>query len=244
MKLKGPPQKKYTETSTAKMASMAKICKQIIKKTGLECGNKIKGGVAEVCKKHMPKEPKPKAPVEDKMTEDATRFLMAMFVDNAKREIEFTARFGLKHRREGMSAELSENIIKYAIRSRGDATCTWACEVGDLYSDVEKVQECKSFTSTGPTSFGPHQKWDVIYFLDARGALEDKLVIWRIGLPSVHEFWTTLPVNKTQTKADQAGEDRRPRQQWSVIQERVTATHPEAITEFYNGTFEGVFVPK
>lgn len=223
-------------------STVAKICKQIIKKTGLECGKKIKGGVEEVCKKHMPKAPKPKPKPEDKMTEDATRFLMSMFVDNAKREIEFTERFGLKHRREGMSAELSENIIKYAIRRLGDATCTWACEVGDLYSDVEKVQECKSFTSTGPTSFGPHQKWDVIYFLDARGALEDKLVIWRIGLPSTHEFWTTLPVNKKQTKADQAGEDRRPRQQWSVIQELATAKHPEAITEFYNGTFEGLFV--
>ena len=124
-------------------SAVAKVCKQIIKKTGLECGNKIKGDVAELCGMHMPREAKPKAPTEDKMTEDATRFLMSMFVDNAKREIEFTVRFGLKHRREGMSAELSENIIKYAIRNKGgDATCTWACEEErESVSSSEEVEE-------------------------------------------------------------------------------------------------------
>ena len=187
-------------------------------------------------------------PIHDPITPDIVRKLYEAFVFDEKTMAEIEAISpGLHIRRSGMRMELSENLVKFAIQSRGDMTCTWGGDTGDLHSDVEGIQEVKSITAIdSPTSFGPTQPWNVIYFLDASRWREDVFVIWRIPLEKTHEFWKTLPMNnKGQTKEDQSGDGRRPRTIWSKqIKPLLEERYPEMMaTPFYSGTFEGIFTP-
>ena len=148
--------------------------------------------------------------------------------------------FGYKTRRNGLPEHISENIVKFVIHNKlNDTTCSWGCAVGDLYSKKSKIIECKSLTSDGPISFGPAQKWDEIYFLDARKWLNDELHIWKCSAPSTHEVWKTLKISKGQTKADQSAEHRRPRIGWNALYPQISAF----CLEVYSGPFEGIFIP-
>jgi hypothetical protein len=146
--------------------------------------------------------------------------------------------YGYQTRRQGLPEHISENIVKFIIRNYlKDKTCTWACAVGDLSSAVIKIIETKSFTSDGPTSFGPKQKWDAIYFLDARGWLTDKFILWEIRLANTHDIWKKIKVKKNQTKDEQSEEGRRPRISWDALYPQIK----DHCTKVYEGTFEGIF---
>lgn len=154
-------------------------------------------------------------------------------------EIKDDENFGYKTRRNGLPDHISENIIKFVIHNNlNDSSCTWGCKVGDLYSDKSKIIECKSLTSDGPTSFGPKQKWNVIYFLDAREWLDDKLVIWQCSLPNTDDVWKNIEVKKGQTKAEQGDAGRRPRINWDSLYSQIS----EHCNIVYEGTFEGIFI--
>ena len=71
--------------------------------------------------------------------------------------------------------------------------------------------EAKSFTSCGPTSFGPRKKFDVIYFLDMRKHTNDCIILWRLNLSSESADWKNLKLNEKQTISQQCDEKRRPR---------------------------------
>ena len=155
----------------------------------------------------------------------------------AKRIRELNGEHGYKTRWDGLPEHVSENIIKYFIRAKmNDPSCTWICK-GDLTSAALGIIECKSFTSDGPTSFGPKQKWDHIFFLDARGWLDNVIVIWHIPLPNTDPVWTSIKVNKKQSKADQSDESRRPRINWEGLKPQL-GDHCKKV---YEGTFEGIF---
>lgn len=186
----------------------------------------------------------PPTPV-DLVTPDVVRALYTAFVADevAMSDIEGVTP-GMHVRRHGMRAELSENIVKFVIHSRGDTTCTWGGVNGDLRSAVENIQEVKSITSiNSPTSFGPTQPWNVIYFLDASNWREDLFIVYRISLPNTHTFWKTLPMNKKETKGEQSDDKRRPRTVWNTnIKPLLEKEFPEMIhPPFYSGTFEGIF---
>jgi hypothetical protein len=42
--------------------------------------------------------------------------------------------------------------------------------------------EVKSFTSNGPSQFGPDKKFSVLYFLDLRKWLDDEIILWKVNL--------------------------------------------------------------
>jgi hypothetical protein len=177
---------------------------------------------------------------KDPVTPEAlrTRYNRLREFENA--EIADDKKFGYDTRRNGLPEHISENVIKEVIKNHlGDRSCTWMCNGGDLYSNESKVIECKSFTSKGPTSFGPKQKWNVIYFLDARDWLDDKLIVWQINLPNTHDVWKNIKVKESQTKEDQADEGRRPRINWNGLYPQIS----EHCTKVYEGTFEGIFIP-
>lgn len=220
-------------------------CIAIVKKTGTTCTKKSKSG-SEYCGIHGPKIPRAKV-VVDLSTPAVVRALYKAFVadETSMAEIEACTP-GLHVRRYGMRMELSENIVKFAIRRAGDESCTWGCKVGDLRSVVEGIQEVKSVTAIdSPTSFGPTQPWNVIYFLDASNWRTDLLIIYRIPLPNTHPFWKTLPMNKKETKGDQSDSKRRPRTIWNTtIKPLLAEQFPEFVSApFYSGTFEGIFSP-
>jgi hypothetical protein len=174
----------------------------------------------------------------DPVTPVALRARYNRLLDFEKAEIDDDKTYGYKTRRYGLPEHISENIIKFVIINHlSDISCTWGCAVGDLYSNKLKTIECKSFTSEGPTSFGPKQKWDVIYFLDARGWLDDKLIVWQINLPNDHDIWENIEVGASQTKGGQGDEGRRPRINWSALYPQIEGH----CTKVYEGTFEGIF---
>lgn len=189
----------------------------------------------------------PLAPV-DPVTPDALRKRYILFLNFEKAQIALDKEYEYTTRRNGLPEHISENIIKNIIQNYlGDLSCSWGCLVGDLYSNKYFVIECKSFTSDGPTSFGPNQKWNTIYFLDAREWLMDRFVLWEIPLPNTHEIWKNIKVNKGKsarggkgkTKDEQGEEGRRPRINW----ERLYPQIQEHCTKVYDGTFEGIFIP-
>lgn len=137
-----------------------------------------------------------------------------------------------------MPEDISENIVKFIIHNHlGDTTCTWNCKKGDLYSEREKQQECKTFMSDGPSSFGPQEDWDVIYFLDARKWLDNTYILYRVNLSNRDDAWKNIRMNKTQTFEDQCKQGRRPRIAWNTLYPQVK-DHCELI---YEGTFENIF---
>lgn len=147
---------------------------------------------------------------------------------------------GYKTRRNGLPEHISENIVKFILLNHLGIKSTWECKIGDLFSDESGVIECKSFTSDGPTSFGPNQKWDQIYFLDARKWLEDEFVLYQVAYSNTDPIWVNMPVNKTQTKADQSDENRRPRANWKLL----SAYLGDNCKVVYRGSFEDIFIPR
>jgi hypothetical protein len=77
----------------------------------------------------------------------------------------------------------------------------------------------------------------VIYFLDAREWLTDRLVLWEISLPNTHEIWKNIQVKKGQTKDEQGEEGRRPRINWDGLYPQIQ----EHCKKVYEGNFEGIF---
>ncbi len=123
---------------------------------------------------------------------------------------------GLIKRLPCFPEDLSENIIKFAIRNMGDSTVTWA-GANDLTSQVYGKIECKCFSSIGPLSFSPNSNWNIIYFLNAMNWSNDLFVIYQCKLQGTSTEWLNLKVNKSQSFQDQIKNGRRPRMSWSLL---------------------------
>jgi len=152
---------------------------------------------------------------------------------------------GLHIRKHGMRMELSENAAKFAIQNKlNDPSCTWACEVGDLYSKRFGRIEVKSLTSVAPTSYGSDQPWDTMVVVDAIDWKKNIFKMYLIPLSNTDPFWLNLPVNKNETKGDQSQDKRRPRASWiNIIKPLLEKQFPNMAVPFYEGTFDGIFIP-
>jgi hypothetical protein len=159
--------------------------------------------------------------------------------DYVKKRIEMK-RTGIRLRLPSIPEDISENMIKFIIHHKlQDRTSTWNCVKGDLYSLKEGYQECKCFTSTGPISFSPISKWNVIYFLDATQWLEDKFIVYRCSLEGTSLEWQHIKVNKKQMFQDQSIQKRRPRLQWNLLYPQIRPF----CTKIFEGNFDEIFVP-
>jgi len=146
---------------------------------------------------------------------------------------------GVKARRPNFPEDMSENIIKFIIQNKlDDKSSSWNCD-GDLISEKEGIQECKCFTSAGPSSFSPKSKWDVIYFLDATNWQDDKFILYRVALKATSDEWKNIKVNKTTTFNSQCKQGRRPRINWKYLKPQIE----DFCSVVYEGTFEGIFTP-
>lgn len=191
-------------------------------------------------KKVVPKKPTKQV---DNYTEQILRMnfnTYKSFYVAIKESIEKT---GLNLRSTNPPEYITENIVKFIIRNKkGDKTCVWANSVnktGDLYSDVEHVQEVKAFTSDAPCTFGPTKKFSVIYFLDMRDWLNDKLILWCVNLNNTSKEWKGLKISKSQTYEDQCNQGRRPRIGFNKMYEQLK----DHCTKVYEGTFTNIFTP-
>lgn len=143
--------------------------------------------------------------------------------------------------------ELSENIIKYYIINYESKECVNA-RTGDLcimFSDltitketqkVHKKIEVKCFSSTGPTSFGPTECWDEIYFLDAINFIDNKFKIYKCKLSHDSELWSNIKINKNETYRDVCKSKRRPRISFTNLYQQLN----EDIKLVYEGDFDKI----
>ena len=151
---------------------------------------------------------------------------------------------GIKIRHQNPPEDLTENLAKFIIRRfDDDPGCVWCKSLnlpGDLYSpkyDNVRQIEVKSFTSNGPTQFGPNKKFGVLYFLDIRNIVEDKIILWKVKLTDESPEFQNIKVNKTETLREQQNEKRRPHISWDKVYEQI----PEHCEVIFNGMFEDIF---
>jgi len=159
---------------------------------------------------------------------------------------------GFPIRQQNPPEDITENIAKFIIRNYDDdVDCMWAKGIknrnnklvscGDLYSPkyVGKSQpEVKSFTSDGPSQFGPDKKFGVLYFLDLRQWLDDRIVLWRVNLTHDSPEFRNIKMNKTQTLSEQCDEGRRPHIAWEKMYPQIQ----EHCVKVYDGNFQNIFV--
>ena len=120
-----------------------------------------------------------------------------------------------KHfRMPNFPSEISENIVKFIIYHKTGHLPTWKTQCGDLVSDGKKI-EVKCFASSGPSTFGPTEKWDEIYFLDARDYLKKNFKCYKINMNNI-EFGN-IHINGAQLYSDQCRQGRRPRITFDTI---------------------------
>ena len=155
---------------------------------------------------------------------------------------------GIKIRHQNTPEDITENIVKFIIRKyENDNSCVWCKGVdekhgltGDLYSNkYDKIApiEVKSFTSSGPSQFGPDKKFGVLYFLDLRKWLDNEIVLWKVNLNYQSNEFKNIKVNKSQTMGEQLLERRRPHISWDNIYPQIS----EFCEKIYEGTFENIF---
>jgi hypothetical protein len=127
---------------------------------------------------------------------------------------------GKKIRNENIPCEITENIVKFAILKKYKIAPKWNIKVGDLLL-IEKIIEVKGFTSEAPSSFGPTEKWNWIYFVDCINIENYYFKIYEIKLSNNSIIWKNLKFNKTQTYEQQCNQKRRPRIKFSQLKKEL-----------------------
>jgi hypothetical protein len=152
----------------------------------------------------------------DNYTREVCKKMFTNYKNYVLLKQQINSTYNVTTRSPNFPEDVSENIIKFILHDRGDSTVVWKRR-GDLYSEIEKKIECKSFISGGPTSFTPRSNWNIIYFLDARKWLTNHFVLYRCTLTRTSEDWKCIKVNKDQMFQDQVDQKRRPRLDWEKL---------------------------
>ena len=119
-----------------------------------------------------------------------------------------------KCRMPNFPSEISENIAKLAIQARHGHCPTWDTTRGDLEwkpeasKPVKKI-EVKGFVSDGPASFGPTERWDLIYFVDGLDYKNKRFKVFEIPLSNTDPCWRAVMINKTESFGEIADADKR-----------------------------------
>ena len=174
---------------------------------------------------------------EDSYTKDLLREQYELHKAYVNGRIHTTKKIGVKVRLPSIPEDISENIVKQILHNKlNDRTSRWDCK-GDLQSEKEGKQECKCFTSDGPSSFTPSSNWDILYFLDAIKWLHNNFILYRVPMKRTSNEWKNIKVSKNQTFEDQTNQGRRPRITWESLHPQINSY----CTKVYDGTFEDIF---
>lgn len=153
--------------------------------------------------------------------------LLQIHRDYVKNIINFYAdKPNVKYRLPVFPEDISENLVKYIIKKKEGNTFSRKKSGGDLVSPQDGTRiEVKCFTSTGPSSFGPKEKWDSIYFFDAMNILthNSECILYKIEESNDSEIFQNIKVNKNETFKDQCLQQRRPRIAFSKISQQIPA---------------------
>lgn len=69
--------------------------------------------------------------------------------------------------------------------------------------------------------FSPTKNFDVLYCLDMRNWIDDKIILWKIDISSSSEKYLNIKVNKNETIKDQIKNKRRPHINFNYFYQQV-----------------------
>lgn len=133
-----------------------------------------------------------------------------------------------KIRYSNFPSHISENLVKYAFYKKYRIMPSWDTNTGDLiiynnYCRPIRIEVKGSLNlSKGPSSFGPTEEWDMIYFVDAYNYESNIYKIYEINLSNRSDKWKNLRINKTQTYYEQCCQKRRPRLNFYEIKRQLS----------------------
>ena len=137
--------------------------------------------------------------LSDNMTSTLVIQLLNQYITYIKSIEEINKKLTKKKcRNPNFPSEVSENICKFAIYKKYKIMPIWDTNSGDLELFQKKI-EVKGFMSDGPSSFGPTEKWDYIYFVDCRDFLNKKFKIFEIKLANTDLRWRLIRLTKENT---------------------------------------------
>ena len=154
--------------------------------------------------------------VSDSMTFDLLHRLIDLYNDTIFQEAEINKLLMTKKiRHSNFPSHISENIVKFAFFKKYRIMPSWDTKKGDLVLNkinCKEIQlEVKAFLSKGPSSFGPTEKWDRIYFIDCSKTCDKVYTVYEIKLSNDNNIWKNIKINKKDTYEDQCKQGRRPR---------------------------------
>ena len=162
-----------------------------------------------------------------KSKDDMSLKLLTKLLEEQKRRFLFDCEMNKrlkkkKIRHANFPSHISENIVKFVLFRKHKIMPTWNTRKGDLEFLHMKV-EVKAFSSKGPTTFGPTEEWDRIYFVDATQFHESKFKVYECKLNNTSVEWQQLLINskRKQTYGDQCKQGRRPRLYFEKIREQL-----------------------
>lgn len=71
--------------------------------------------------------------------------------------------------------------------------------------------------SKGPLSFGPTEKWDILYFVDGQDIINKKFKVYEVKLSTENEIFRNINISKKETYGNIADSGRRPRGSFYTI---------------------------
>ena len=86
---------------------------------------------------------------------------------------------------------ISQNLVGRIIEMNGDREVDYQPSSGDLMTGDQKV-EVKAFISDGPTTFGPKEAWDEIYFFDARDFVNEHFLCYKVSFSNTDGRWKSI----------------------------------------------------
>lgn len=148
--------------------------------------------------------------------------LLSPYIKLAKRTKKISTKRTRHIRRINFLESISENIVRNILQFLYTKPYKWdGVKSGDLMCEDSKI-EVKAFsTAKSPISFGPTEKWDVLYICDATRFDECYFELYEINLSNDSAEWGKLKVSKTDCFNDQCKQKRRPRLHFSSIKEQL-----------------------
>lgn len=150
--------------------------------------------------------------------------LIDIHIDYVHKMKLFNKNNNTKFRLPNFPEGISENIVKEYINKKEKRNCKKSQIGGDLViyenNKCDKI-EVKCFTSDGPTSFGPTEKWKEIYFIDAKDFLNKNFKIYKINLSNDSIIFSNIKINKDKTYIDVCKEGKRPRINFNKLKKQL-----------------------
>jgi hypothetical protein len=131
-----------------------------------------------------------------KLKDNFTFDILKVMIENYNKNMVFIEHINKqlsikKCRNENFPSHISENIVKFVLCKKYNIMPLWDTKSGDLELCNKKL-EVKAFMSVGPTSFGPKENWDYIYFVDAMDTKNLNYKVYEIKLSNCSSTWKNI----------------------------------------------------